>query len=40
LAGVGLGKIPAGWDPYEEEEYIWSENPYDTNIVDKWSEGN
>ena len=26
-APAGLGQIPLGWDPYEEEEYIRPEKP-------------
>jgi hypothetical protein len=27
-------QFPVDWDPYEQEPYVTSENPYDTSIVD------
>ena len=38
-ADAACGKIRlADWDPYEEEEYIRPENPFDTSLADPWTE--
>ena len=38
-ADAARGQIrPADWDPYEEEEYIRPENPFDTSLADPWTE--
>jgi hypothetical protein len=38
VAAAGGGRIPPGWDPYEEVPYISPPNPYDTCMDDPWNE--